>query len=91
MFGEIHTLRLVAQRDSGIILQEAPNMNSPVAGLRVAGIIFALFALVHGWRLFRGIDVVVGRHHIPSWPSVCGLLIAAALSLWMWKLASARR
>jgi len=65
-------------------------MNSPVAGLRVAGTLFAIVALAHAWRLFRGIDVIIGDAHIASWTSAVALVIAAALSLWMWKLASAR-
>ena len=62
---------------SGRIFAEETKMNSPSAGLRVAGIIFALVALAHAWRLWKGIEVVIGRQHIPAWPSVCGLVLAA--------------
>lgn len=63
-------------------------MNSPVTGLRLAGTLFALIALVHVWRLVRGFDVIIGNHHIPASASVVGAIIAGALSLWMWKLSS---
>ena len=66
-------------------------MNSPVAGLRVAGAIFALVALAHVWRLVRGSDFVVGRNEVPMWVSLVGVIVAGALSLWMWRLSSKAR
>ena len=63
-------------------------MNSPVTGLRFAGTLFALIALIHIWRLVGGFDVIIGNQHIPASVSVVGAIIAGALSLWMWKLSS---
>ena len=65
-------------------------MNSPNTGLRIAGTIFGLFALVHLWRLAASAEVVVGGYTLPMWPSALFALIALGLSLWMWRLASRR-
>ena len=66
-------------------------MNSVVAGLRVSGTIFAFVAFAHVWRLVRGSQFVVGRTEIPMWVSLIGVIVAGALSLWMWRLAAKAR
>ena len=63
-------------------------MNSPTTGLRVASIIFALFALGHILRLIKHAQVTIGSHHAPMWISVVALIVAAGLSIWMWRLSS---
>jgi hypothetical protein len=63
-------------------------MNSQTTGLRVASIVFALFALGHILRLIKHAQVTVGTHHIPMVVSVVALIIAAGLSIWMWRLSS---
>jgi hypothetical protein len=63
-------------------------MNSQTTGLRVASVIFALFALFHIARLIKHAPVTVGSHHISMAVSVVALIIAAGLSIWMWRLAS---
>ena len=65
-------------------------MNSQTTGLRVASVVFALFALGHVLRLINHTRVIVGTHHAPMWVSVVALIIAAGLSIWMWRLASGR-
>jgi hypothetical protein len=65
-------------------------MNSPTTGLRVASIIFALFALGHLLRLIKHAQVTVGTHTIPIGVSWVALIVAAILSIWMWRLASRR-
>jgi Flp pilus assembly protein TadB len=65
-------------------------MNSRTTGLRVASVVFALFALGHVLRLINHARVIVGTHHAPMWVSVVALIIAAGLSIWMWRLASGR-
>jgi hypothetical protein len=62
-------------------------MNSPRTGLRVASIIFALFALGHVLRLINHAQVTVGGHRIGMGVSVVALIIAAGLSIWMWQLS----
>jgi hypothetical protein len=64
-------------------------MNSPRTGLRVASIVFALFALGHILRLINHAQVMVGTHHVSMGVSVVALIIAAGLSIWMWRLSSA--
>jgi Flp pilus assembly protein TadB len=65
-------------------------MNSPTTGLRVSSIIFALFALGHIARLMKHAPVIVGSHHIPIWVSIVALIVAAGLSIWMWRLSNLR-
>jgi hypothetical protein len=63
-------------------------MNSPKTGLRVASIVFALFALGHLLRLINHARVIVGTHHAPMWVSVVIIVIFGGLSIWMWRLSS---
>jgi hypothetical protein len=62
-------------------------MNSKTTGLRVASLLFALFALGHLARLLKHAPVIVGSHSIPLWMSAPVALIAVLLSFWMWKLS----
>jgi hypothetical protein len=64
-------------------------MSSPKTGLRVASIVFAIFALGHLLRLINHAQVMVGTHHISMGVSVIALIVAALLSIWMWRLSSA--
>jgi hypothetical protein len=65
-------------------------MNSPRTGLRVGSVLFGIFCLGHIIRLITRLPVTIGTHHIPMWPSAVALIVAASLSLWMWRLASPR-
>ena len=78
----------IAKAEAGS--QNAP-MSSQAAGLRVASVIFALFAIGHVLRLVKQAQVTVATYQIPMWVSVVALIIAAILSTWMWRLSSARR
>lgn len=51
--------------------------------LAVAGIVFALIALMHLCRLYFKFSVIVGTTFVPFWVNAVGLIIAAALSFWM--------
>jgi hypothetical protein len=66
-------------------------MNSQRTGLRVAAVIFAIFAIGHVVRLFKHAKVMVATHQIPLEVSWVALIIAAVLSIWMWRLSSAAR
>ncbi len=66
-------------------------MNSQRTGLRVAAVIFAIFAIGHAVRLFKHAKVMVATHQIPLEVSWVALIIAAVLSIWMWRLSSAAR
>ena len=59
-----------------------------VLGLRVAGSVFAIVCIAHIWRLLTHTAVIIGGTPIANWPSVFGAIVAGALSLWMWRLAS---
>jgi hypothetical protein len=63
-------------------------MNSQQRGLRVASVVFALFALGHVVRLATKAEVVIGGRQVGLWISVVALLVAAALSVWLWRLSS---
>ena len=57
-------------------------------GLRVAGLIFALVCLAHLPRIAAQVEIQIGGRVIPMWPSVVGAIVAAALSVWLWRISS---
>ena len=65
-------------------------MNSPTTGLRVASVIFGIFAIGHLLRLINHAPVTVGTHSIPMGVSWVALIVAAILSIWMWRLSNLR-
>ena len=65
-------------------------MNSPRTGLRVASVIFAIFAVAHLVRLINQTQVTVGTFTIPMGASWIALIVAAILCIWFWRLASLR-
>jgi hypothetical protein len=62
-------------------------MSSPKTGLRVASVIFAIFAIGHVLRLINHSQVTLGTHTIPMGVSWVALIVAALLSIWMWRLS----
>src|SRR5437762_14024038 len=76
--------------DKGVAGSQNSAMSSQASGLRVASVIFALFAIGHVVRLIKQAQVTVATHPVPMWVSVVALIIAAILSIWMWRLSSAR-
>jgi uncharacterized membrane protein YecN with MAPEG domain len=65
-------------------------MNSQRTGLRVASIIFAIFAIGHLIRLIKNVQVTVGTHTISMGVSWIALIVAAILCIWMWRLSNLR-
>jgi hypothetical protein len=65
-------------------------MNSQRTGLRVASIIFGIFAIGHLIRLLKQAQVIVGSHTIPMGVSWIALIVAAILCIWMWRLSNLR-
>jgi hypothetical protein len=63
-------------------------MNSPRTGLRVASVIFALFAIAHILRLINHARAMIGTLEIPMGVSWVALIIAGLLCLWLWRLSS---
>ena len=65
-------------------------MNSPTIGLRVASVLFGIFAIGHLLRLIKHAPVIVGSHTIPIGLSWVALIIAAILCIWFWRLSKLR-
>jgi hypothetical protein len=63
-------------------------MNSQKTGLRIASIIFGIFAIGHLLRLLKQAQVTVGTLTIPMGVSWIALIVAAILCIWMWRLSS---
>jgi hypothetical protein len=53
----------------------------------LAAALFGLIALVHLYRLVKGLDIVVSGTVLPQWLSVVGLVIGAGMSLMLWREA----
>jgi hypothetical protein len=51
----------------------------------LAVLVLALVALVHVFRLIRGIQVVFGSHTIPLWVSAVGAIFAGLLAIMVWR------
>ena len=64
-----------------------PRMSSQKTGLRVASVIFGIFAIGHVLRLINQAQVTVGTHSIPMGVSWIALIIAGILCIWMWRLS----
>jgi hypothetical protein len=62
-------------------------MNSPTTGLRIASVIFGIFAIGHVLRLINHAQVTIGTYTIPMGVSWIALIIAAILCIWMWRLS----
>ena len=63
-------------------------MSSQRTGLRVASILFAIFALGHVLRLINHCQVTIDTHTIPMSVSWIALIVAAVLCIWLWRLSS---
>ena len=65
-------------------------MSSQTTGLRVAAIVFGIFALGHAARLYTHAKVIVAGYQIPIEASWIGLIIGGVLCIWLLTLSSAR-
>jgi hypothetical protein len=63
------------------------DMCSQSVGLRVASVLFGLMCLAHVARLVMGLEVQIGSHHVGNLLSVVGVVVGAALCVWLWRLA----
>jgi hypothetical protein len=63
-------------------------MNTPLMGLRVACVVFAIVSLIQLARLVTGVEISVDGHLIPLWTSGIAFVFAGCLSLWMGRLSS---
>jgi uncharacterized membrane protein len=62
-------------------------MKSQTVGLRVASVIFGLGCLMHLVRLVAGVSMTIGDFHLGTVATVIGIIVAAGLSIWLWKLS----
>jgi hypothetical protein len=53
------------------------------AALYTSGVIFAVGAVGHVFRLITGFEIIVGKFVLPAWVSFPGAVIAALLAAWM--------
>lgn len=53
----------------------------------IAGLVFAVMALIHLDRLFTHFRLEVGSHEIPQWVSILGVLIPAAIAAGLFREA----
>jgi hypothetical protein len=65
-------------------------MNSPTTGLRIASMLFGIFAIAHVLRLINHAQVTVGTHTIPMAVSWIALVVAGILCIWFWRLSNLR-
>jgi hypothetical protein len=63
-------------------------MSSPATGLRLASLLFAIFASGHTIRLIGHFQVTVDAIQIPMWVSVIALIVGGFLSIWFWRLSA---
>jgi len=65
-------------------------MNAQVVALRIAGTVFGIVCLVQLTRLliFPRLEVLVGGHQMPLWPSAVAAAILGGLSFWTWKVSN---
>jgi hypothetical protein len=59
-------------------------------GLRVAGLIFAVFCLGHVLRIIAQADVIIAGYRIPMWPSYVAIVVGGSLSVWLLSLSKRR-
>ena len=63
-------------------------MTSQQRGLRVASVIFGIFAVGHIIRLVTKAEVTIGGSDIGLWLSVVAVFVGGALSIWLWRLSA---
>ena len=55
--------------------------------LFTAGFVFAVVAIAHLARVFRGSTLLIGNINVPVWLSIVAFLFAGSLSFWMFMSA----
>ena len=66
-------------------------MKNKDLALLIAGIIFALVAILHLYRLTYQVVIFFGTYMVPIWVSLPGFIVALLLSIWMFVARSAKR
>lgn len=65
-------------------------MRSPIIGLRVSSVLFALVCLAHVVRLWESWDVRIGPFEFGHIPSLLAVVVSALLSVWLWSLSKSK-
>jgi len=65
-------------------------MKSKIIGLRIAGTIFGIVALLHLLRLVTDVSVVIAGNSLPIWLNVVGFIATCFLCFWLWSLSAGR-
>ena len=66
------------------------SINSKILGLRVAGSIFGIVAVLHFLRVVTGLPVVIAGWMLPIWVNVLGFAGSGLLCVWLWLLSVSR-
>lgn len=62
-------------------------MNPKDTGLRVAGAIFGVMAIVQLLRVLINPEIIIAHHQVPRWPSVLLVVLLATLCSWLFRLS----
>jgi len=58
-------------------------MNFKKCPCLLAAILFALIAIVHGWRFFTGVEITIDGSEFPMWPSIVAMVVGGGMSYWL--------
>jgi hypothetical protein len=65
-------------------------MNPQLTGLKVAGLVFGLIAVLQLIRLLAGWEIIINHHEIPLAFSGVAFVVLGGLSLWLFRLSRGR-
>ncbi|MEI6889928.1 MAG: hypothetical protein WCL03_11695 [Bacteroidota bacterium] len=66
------------------------SINSKILGLRVAGSIFGIVAILNLLRVVTGVPMVIAGWMLPIWVNVLGFAGSGLLCVWLWLLSVSR-
>ena len=77
-------------RTFGPLLYRIMSINSKILGLRVAGTIFGLVAVLNLLRVVTGVTIVIAGWMLPMWVNVLGFAGSGLICVWLWLLSVSR-
>gem|GEM_PF-482516 len=77
-------------RTFGKIFHRIMSINSKILGLRVAGSIFGIVAILNLLRVVTGVPMVIAGWMLPIWVNVLGFAGSGLLCVWLWLLSVSR-
>jgi hypothetical protein len=66
------------------------SINSKILGLRVAGTIFGIVAVLHFLRVVTGVSMVIAGWMLPMWVNMMGFAGSGLICVWLWLLSVSR-